>query len=335
MTHTGEDVRISILRMTMTETIERGAGWTSRRARGRVRLTGRDARAFLHALTSNDIVRLQPGEGCYATYLTPQGRMIADLRVYCRGDEVILDVAPGIAGALVSKLDLLIFSEEVRVTDESRALGQIGVMGGAAAEVLARASGTDALSLAALDTWSHVSAGDAWIARTDDAPVPSFDVFTPAAGYDTMVARLEEAGAVPLAGEVVEALRIEAGRPAFGVDMTTETIPLEAGLEGRAISTTKGCYVGQEVIIRILHRGGGRVAKRLVRLVFDEDVRDLPESGAPILLDGRDAGRITSAALSPLRDRVVALGYVQREDAEVGRRVTVADAEAEIVGFAG
>jgi folate-binding protein YgfZ len=208
-------------------------------------------------------------------------------------------------------------------------------MGGAAAEVLARASGTDALSLAALDTWSHVSAGDAWIARTDDAPVPSFDVFTPAAGYDTMVARLEEAGAVPLAGEVVEALRIEAGRPAFGVDMTTETIPLEAGLEGRAISTTKGCYVGQEVIIRILHRGGGRVAKRLVRLVFDEDVRDLPESGAPILLDGRDAGRITSAALSPLRDRVVALGYVQREDAEVGRRVTVADAEAEIVGFAG
>jgi folate-binding protein YgfZ len=117
--------------------------------------------------------------------------------------------------------------------------------------------------------------------------------------------------------------------------MTTDTIPLEAGLLDRAISTAKGCYVGQEVVIRILHRGGGRVARRLVRLVFDEHARTVPAIGAPTLIDGRDAGRVTSAALSPISDRVVALGYVQRDDAEVGRSVTVEGAQAEIVALAG
>jgi len=321
--------------MTRARTIADRAGWIDRRGRGRLRLSGRDAAAFLHALVSNDIAMLTPGTGSYTAYLTPQGRMIADMRVYHRGDGLVIDVAPGLAPALVSRLDLLIFSEDVRVTDESAALGQVSVMGAASADLLAVVTGADSGSLAALDLLSQVSIGDAWIARTDDAPLPSFDVFMPAGACDATIAALTEAGAVGLAADVGEAWRIEAGRPAFGVDMTTETIPLEAGLLDRAISTTKGCYVGQEVIIRILHRGGGRVARRLVRMVFGERVRDVPQSGAVLALDGRDVGRITSAVFSPFSNRVIALGYVHRDDAEVGRRVTVAGAEAEIVGFAG
>ena len=114
--------------------------------------------------------------------------------------------------------------------------------------------------------------------------------------------RLDELGAVKMSGELFEALRIEAGRPSFGVDMDEETIPLEAGLLERGISPTKGCYVGQEIIIRILHRGGGRVAKRLARLTFDPSVIAPPAAGTSILDGDRDVGRITSAAISPTQD---------------------------------
>ena len=120
--------------------------------------------------------------------------------------------------------------------------------------------------------------------------------------------------------------------------MTDETIPLEAGLLDRAISTTKGCYVGQEVIIRVLHRGGGRVAKRLVKLEFDPALAAAPPSGSTLLFEGRETGRVTSAAYSPARQRVIALGFVHRDAAVVGQRVTVrretGEAPAEIVALA-
>ena len=121
--------------------------------------------------------------------------------------------------------------------------------------------------------------------------------------------------------------------------MTDETIPLEAGLLDRAISTTKGCYVGQEMIIRVLHRGGGRVARRLVRLEFDASATEPPGAGRRSLVgDGATSARSTSVAFSPARDRVVALGYVHRDVAEAGRRVIIVVAAvpaAAIVGLAG
>src|SRR5690606_7615941 len=116
-------------------------------------------------------------------------------------------------------------------------------------------------------------------------------------------------------------------------------IPLEAGLLERAISTTKGCYVGQEIVIRILHRGGGRVARRLVILVFEADVTQAPPAGGALAAEGMtgsSAGQLTSVAFSPVRERFVALGYLQRDVAEVGRRVSVAEsgASAVVAGFA-
>jgi tRNA-modifying protein YgfZ len=104
--------------------------------------------------------------------------------------------------------------------------------------------------------------------------------------------------------------------------MTEETIPLEAGLLERAISTAKGCYVGQEVIIRVLHRGSGRVAKRLVKLTGDAALQAVPPAGTRLISDAREVGRITSAAISPSRQQVVALGYLRRDRAEPGVHVT-------------
>ena len=123
--------------------------------------------------------------------------------------------------------------------------------------------------------------------------------------------------------DTFEVVRIERGIPRFLADMDTETIPLEAGIEDRAISFTKGCYVGQEVIVRVTHRGGGRVAKKLVRWKADPSAAIVPLPGARIFSDERDIGRVTSAAFSPEREAVVGLGYVHRDFVDPGTEVTV------------
>jgi len=126
-------------------------------------------------------------------------------------------------------------------------------------------------------------------------------------------------GATPIDDEAWHTLRIEAGRPLFGVDMTTDTIPLEAGIEDRAISFTKGCYVGQEIIIRVMHRGHGRVARKLVGLRADGAVH----AAAPIAAGDRSIGHVTSAAHSPRLESWIAMGYVHRDFAEDGTAVTI------------
>lgn len=123
--------------------------------------------------------------------------------------------------------------------------------------------------------------------------------------------------------DTFEVVRIERGIPRFLVDMDTDTIPLEAGIEDRAISFTKGCYVGQEVIVRVTHRGGGRVAKKLVRWKADPSAAIVPLADARILAEARDIGRVTSAVFSPSREAVVGLGYVHRDFVTAGTEATV------------
>jgi folate-binding protein YgfZ len=148
-----------------------------------------------------------------------------------------------------------------------------------------------------------------------------FDVYAPNQDEARIFAALSAAGAVRITEETAEALRIEAGRPKFAVDMDTDTIPLEAGIEDRAISMTKGCYVGQEVIVRVLHRGHGRVARKLAWLEIEG--RGIPSSGDLILAEEREVGRITSVAFSPRANALLALGYVQRDFVASGTAVTV------------
>jgi folate-binding protein YgfZ len=304
---------------TQYRIIESGAGWVERTARGRLRLDGADRVSFLQALLTNDLGVLTPARSVYAAYLTPQGRLIADCRVYDRADHVLMDIPAAIASSLAVKLDALIFAEDVRVSDVSAAVVQIGVMGSRAEAML----------------------GDIpfFHAPVDVADVPAFDLFVPEASRASAVAALEAAGIQPVTHAIAEVLRIVAGRPAFGQDMDEHTIPLEAGLLDRAISLTKGCYVGQEVIVRVLHRGGGRVARRLVKLSFDPAITMPPEPGTPLFVGAKEAGRITSSAWSPRSGRVVALGYLSREAAEAGQHLTMrwnsGEVRAEVVGLAG
>ena len=316
------------------EAARRSAGLIDRSDRGRIVVSGQDRAVYLQGLLSNDIVALKPGGGCYATYLTPQGRMIADLLVYELGDVILLTMSGDVTATVLGKLDQFIFSEDVKLGDVSGTFGQFAVIGPGAAKVVADVvTGVPATLLSALEDHGNVKGSidgqPAIVARVTDTGEPGFDVFVERAQAEALKTKLQSAGAIPIDSATADTVRIESGVPVFHRDMDEETIPLEAGIEGRAISLTKGCYVGQEVIIRVLHRGHGRVARKLVGLLIEG--RSAPPAGAPIRSGDREIGHVTSATISSALDRPIALAYVQRDFVPPGTPVTVADGISAVV----
>ena len=304
----------------------RSAVLIDRPSPGTIALTGSDRASFLHALLTNDIASLTKGHGVYAAYLTPQGRMISDMRVIETGTGMLLGVERDIAAPLAGRFDKLIFSEDVQAKDVTGDLAAIGVHGPSAARMIQQATGIPVNDLA--DQYDNITSESVTIVRDDALGLPGYDVYVPMDVADAMRRTLEEAGAAAASEETAETLRIEAARPRFGIDMNTDTIPLEAGLEDRAISFTKGCYVGQEIIIRVMHRGHGRVARRLVSIVVTDGT--VPARGSTIQLGDRIVGEITSATASPKLGASLALGYVQREHAAAGTEVTVGGSQARV-----
>ena len=302
-----------------------GAAVAERADRGLIAVRGDDRAGFLQGLLTNDVEALADGDGCYAAWLTPQGRMLADLDVLHAGDALLLDVDAAAAEALLARLDALVFTEDVRLADLSRTWGSHGVHGPGAPRLLAEVTGA-ALEALPPNRGRAVTVDGAAVrvARTDALGIPGFHLFAERAASEALRAALGAAGATAVGDEATEAVRIEAGRPRFGVDMDAQTIPLEAGIEDRAISMDKGCYVGQEVIVRILHRGQGRVARRLVGLTLGaEPGRPVPRPGTALRHEDTEVGRVTSAVRSPALDRVIGLGYVPRALAEPGVEVVV------------
>jgi folate-binding protein YgfZ len=297
-----------------------------RSSQGTIALTGSDRASFLHALLTNDIAVLTGGRGTYAAYLTPQGRMISDVRVIETGTRMLLGVERDIAAPLAGRFDTLVFSEDVQAKDITGELAAIGVHGPSAARMIQNATGVSVSDLAA--QYDNMTSESVTIVRDDALGVPGYDVYVTAGAAEAMRATLIDAGAVTASEETAETLRIEAGRPRFGIDMSTDTIPLEAGIEDRAISFTIGCYVGQEVIIRVMHRGHGRVARRLVSIVFSNE--PVPARGSKIQMGDRIVGEITSATASPKLGAPLALGYVQRDHAEAGTELTVNGSQARV-----
>jgi folate-binding protein YgfZ len=301
------------------------AASVDRSERAWVVVSGTDRRSYLHGLLTNDIVALQPGQGCYAAYLTPQGRMIADLWVYELGDVLLLSMARDVKPVVLAKLDQFVFTEDVQLGDVTDTFTATAIVGPRAAGAVADALGTSGDRLAQLPEHGSVRADfqgqPAIVLRTTDTGEPGFDVLVETQHAGPLRERLHASGVVDAGAAVAEALRIEGGVPRFHVDMDEETIPLEAGIEARAISMTKGCYVGQEVIIRVLHRGRGRVARRLVGLTLEGTAA--PSSGSQVQVDGKDIGSITSSAVSPALGKPIALAYVHRDHVAPGTAVSV------------
>jgi folate-binding protein YgfZ len=301
------------------------AALIDRSDRGRIVVSGVDRASYLQGLLTNDIVALVAGQGCYAAYLTAQGRMIADLHVYELGDVIVLTMAGDVKDAVMAKLDQFIFGEDVQLGDVTDTFAQIAVVGPEAARVVASViSGVTAATLAGLPEHGNVRAqwagGAAIAVRVSDTGEPGFDLFVERPRAEELKAALSAVDVAPIDGATAEAIRIESGVALFHRDMDEQTIPLEAGIESRAISFTKGCYVGQEVVIRVLHRGHGRVARKLVGLTFDGS--QPPAPGAKIRASDRDIGEVTSSTVSPALQRPIALGYVHRDFVEPGTTVS-------------
>jgi folate-binding protein YgfZ len=291
------------------DALRQGCGVVQRGDRGLLRVSGPDRATWLQGLLTNDVVNLPPGGVCEAAYLTPQGRMISDVRVFSLDTRMMLDVPAPLAAALRTKLDSLLFSEDARVEDVSNDWRLIELLGPSAPSV---ADGLDA-----------AAAGlDVVLIRHDAFDLPGFAALVPAAATAAFLDAVTARGAAPTTLETLDVIRVEAGRPAFLLDMDEHTIPLEAGIEDRTISFTKGCYVGQEVIVRVLHRGHGRVAKKLVGLALETG--EVPPAGSAILAGEREIGRVTSAVWSPALAQAIALGYVHRDFTEPATRVSVA-----------
>jgi folate-binding protein YgfZ len=277
-----------------------GSAVVRRTDRGIVRLLGADRITWLQGLITNDISSLAEGQRVYGAYLTPQGRMITDMWVAAAGDALLLEVPTSLAADLATRLDSLIFAEDVQVEDATNAVTVLQVFG-----AKPDAGGTDAVI----------------VVPASEYGVPSRVAYVPAAESARFLSGLRDSH-VEVDLDTLEVLRVEAGVPRFLADMTDDTIPLEAGIEDRAISFTKGCYVGQEVIVRVTTRGGGRVAKKLVGLRI-EGGAEPPAPGATIRAGERVVGRVTSAVFSPRCAGVIALGYVHRDFTEPGTSLEV------------
>jgi len=308
------------------DALSSGTAVVRRTDRGVIRLLGADRAAWLQGLVTNDVRALAPGQRLYSAYLTPQGRMITDLWIVATDDALLLDVPAPLAADLAARLDGLIFAEDVQVADVSGEVPCTHVMG---AGVQGRTgAGVRGAGVQGAGVQGAGVQGAGVLVVDDTYGVPAlvaygdFDALLDAHGLSSL------RGATEVDLDTFDVVRIEAGVPKFLVDMTEDTIPLEAGIEDRAISFTKGCYVGQELIVRVTQRGGGRVAKKLVGLTL-EDSRSAgasaPASGAPIHAGDRAVGHVTSAAFSPRLGRVIALGYVQRDFVSPGTHLEVLD----------
>jgi folate-binding protein YgfZ len=310
----------------------RQAAFFERAERGLVVVTGRDRASYLQGLLTNDVATLAAGQGRYAAYLTAQGRMIADLYVYELGDLMLAVVPLAQKDVVLTKFDQLIFSEDVQLGDVTSTFSAAAIVGPRAADVVRGVVGAAVDSLGA-DGCARVQfhGAPAIITRVADTGEPGFDVYIERGQMSRLLEGLDAAGVPRLDTPVAEALRIEAGVPLFGRDMDETTIPLEAGIEQRAISFSKGCYVGQEVIIRVLHRGRGRVARRLVGLTLDGT--DAALERTPVSANAEEVGVVTSSSWSPALGKAIALAYVHRDFTAPGTEVSVGGVRAVVAAL--
>jgi folate-binding protein YgfZ len=318
-THNGQNTT----RMSSYEAAHTGVAVRRRRDRGILGVTGKDRLAWLQGLVTNDVAFAGPGT-CYAAWLTPHGRMITDMTVVETGDETWLDVPASLAPSLALRLDQLIFTEDARVSDLSDELVGVGVYGAGALAAIGPVFPGETVP-PAIGAGSESSVwrgpGRSLAVQATEVGAAGFHLYLDNARASALEGALAQTGAV-LDDETATVLRVEAGVPAFLVDMGEETIPLEANLD-RALSQTKGCYVGQEIIVRIRDRAHGRVARRLVGLLPDGGA--VPRAGQTLTSEGRHAGRLTSAVMSPSLGRPIALATLLRDFTEAGTTVILED----------
>jgi folate-binding protein YgfZ len=278
-----------------------------------VRAVGDDRLGFLQGMLTNDVARLAPGAGCPALLLTIQGRVTADVRVAVVPDAVLLDVDVRARDGFVAALEALVIADDVELRAPEAPTALIGVEGPGAAALVPGAGG--------LAPWTHretaVAGVPLRVQRASEVRGPGLVLHVPAERAGEVWDALVAAGARPCGMEALEGRRVEVAVPRIGLDMDGSTLALEVPVD-EAISMTKGCYLGQEVVARGTARG--HVNRRLVPLRLDGP---LPPPGAPLVRDGAQVGRLTSVAMAFGAGGPAALGFVRREHWEPGTELGV------------
>ena len=292
-------------------------GLVDRAGRGRLALTGPERREFLNGQLTQDIETLEPGHGRYAALLTHKGKMLSDLRVLDLGDELLLSCERAGLQELFNMIRRYKLGADVELHKRTLEMGELSLIGPDARRIAgATELGPDEHDNVRATIGEH----DVILVATD----LGVDVFCDAEATEGVRGTLLAAGAVEVTEAAAELVRVESGRPRYGVDVDDNTIPQEAGLNERAVSFTKGCYVGQETVARLFYRG--KPNRHLRGLKLSAPV----EPGTPLRLGEKEVGRVTSVAVSPVHG-LIGLALVRRQ-AEPGATISVGeDATAEVV----
>jgi aminomethyltransferase len=267
------------------EALRRGAAWLDLSARGRITARGRDRVRLLHNISSNEVKKMTPGAGCYAFLLNPQGRIQADLHLLCFADHFLIDTEPEFREKILNLIRRYIIADQVELEDVTSQTAAIGVEGPLAESLRL----PDGCTKAPFSLTGQ----------------PGYRIYCAPGDVAKIVGQLEAAGARPATPEDARLVRIENGKPRYGEDIGETSLPQETQ-QMHAVSFTKGCYLGQEIVERV--RTQGHVNRKLVRLELDGSEPVAP--GARLVVDGKEA-EITSSVYSPHFGKVIALAYVR------------------------
>jgi folate-binding protein YgfZ len=306
--------------------------------RSRICLTGADRTRFLHGQVTNDVKKLRIGEGCYSAITTAKGKMESDLNIFVLADELLLDFEPGLTEKISARLEKFIVADDAQIVDAAPHYGLLSVQGPKAQETVRALnlfSGIPTQQLGSIKI-SDATLGEIYLANNPRLGTSGFDLFVPnnslGAVADKLISAAKKLGGCKFGWTAFETVRVENGVPRFGADMDETNIPLECGIENRAIVYNKGCYIGQEVINRI--HSVGHVTRELRALRLATDLESLPKKGDKLFYAGKEVGYVTSAVKSPTLNAPVppklqseggniALGYVRREADQIGNELTV------------
>jgi folate-binding protein YgfZ len=301
--------------------------------RSRICLVGADRARFLHGQVTNDVKKLRAGEGCYAAVTTARGKLESDLNIFALADELLLDFEPGLTGKISQRLEKFIVADDVQIVEAAPHYGLLSVQGPKAEAVIQALDLFVEIPAQPLGSVkiSDVTLGEVYLINHPRLNTHGFDLFVPnnslGAVADKLIAAAKQIGGRAAGWQAFETTRIEAGIPRFGADIDETNIPLECGIESRAIVYNKGCYIGQEIINRI--HSVGHVNKELRGLRLANDLAALPARSDKLFHAGKEVGYVTSAVKSPALNANIALGYVRREANQVGNELTLRTAAGE------
>jgi aminomethyltransferase len=297
------------------EALRENVAWLDVSSRGRIKATGEDRARLLHAMTTNHVQQLKPGEGCYAFFLDARGRILSDVNILCRPDHFLLDTEPETREKIFEHLDKFIIADDVTLEDLAPTTAGIAIAGPKAEQALQSLGAT-----LPEKEYQSLEWGPRLLVRLSYTGDTGFLVVLPEDQKQDFVDELNRVGIVEASPEAFRIVRLEHGKARYGDDLSERFLAQEAN-QPHALHFSKGCYLGQEIVERV--RSRGQIHRVLMPLQLG--TTDAPAAGAKLQVDGKDVAEITSAVFSPALGKVVALAYIRSEFAKPGTRLALGD----------